>query len=159
MEPLKRTDVLRPNEKEFVHQIVYNGLSRTEAYAHVQDRPLTEETRASLANSASAMFKRPRVRAYYDDLMKEARERQVAKAVWTREVATEKLMRLIEAAETDLYGSPQQGLPPKQMTMSRVNAIVLPAKELNLMNGYNANNVNVGGGVVVKFEGEEDIPE
>ena len=73
--------------------------------------------------------------------------------------ATQKLMRLIEAAEKDLYGDVEEGIAPKQMTMSRINAIVLPAKELNLMNGLNNTNVNLNGGMVVNFVGEDEIPD
>lgn len=155
----KELRALRPKEKEFIHQIVYNGLSRAEAYALVSERKLTDETKASINSSATAMFFRPCVYAYYEDLMQEIREKDKDKAIWTREIATTKLMRLIDAAEKDLYGCPEEGLAPKQMTMSRINAVVLPVKELNLMNGYNNTNVNMGGGVVVKFEGEDEIPD
>ena len=105
------------------------------------------------------MFFRPHVYNYYQALMEEIRDKDTSKAVWTKEVATGKLMRLIEAAEADLYGNPAEGIAPKQMTMSRINAIVLPAKELNLMNGLNNTNVNLNGGMIVNFVGEDEIPE
>lgn len=153
---------LRPlssKEREFIHQIVYQGLPREEAYASVSEIEFTEENKGKIRTQANSMFFRPHVYNYYQALMEEIRDKDTSKAIWTKEVATSKLMRLIEAAEADLYGDPAQGIQPKQMTMSRINAIVLPAKELNLMNGLNNTNVNVGGGIMVNFVGEDEIPE
>ena len=150
---------LSSKEREFIHQIVYQGLPREEAYATVSELEFTEDNKKKIRSQANSMFFRPHVYNYYQALMEEIRDKDTSKAVWTKEVATGKLMRLIEAAEQDLYGDPANGIAPKQMTMSRINAIVLPAKELNLMNGLNSTNVNVGGGVVVNFVGEEDIPD
>jgi hypothetical protein len=150
---------LSSKEREFIHQIVYQGLPREEAYATVSEIEFTEENKKKIRSQANSMFFRPHVYNYYQALMEEIRDKDTSKAVWTKEVATSKLMRLIEAAEKDLYGDPSEGIAPKQMTMSRINAIVLPAKELNLMNGLNNTNVNLNGGMVVNFVGEEDIPE
>jgi hypothetical protein len=90
--------------------------------------------------------------------MEEIRDRQVKKGEWTKERATEKLVRLIEKAEEDIYGNPEKGLDAKQLTMGRLNAIVLPIKELNTMNGFNQTNVNVDG-CVVQITGEDKIPD
>ena len=150
---------LSSKEREFIHQIVYQGLSREEAYATVSEMEFTEDNKKKIRSQANSMFFRPHVYNYYQALMEEVRDRDTSKAVWTKEVATSKLMRLIEAAEADLYGDPSQGIAPKQMTMSRINAIVLPAKELNMMNGLNSTNVNLNGGMVVNFVGEDEIPD
>ncbi len=153
---------LRPlssKEREFIHQIVYQGLPREEAYASVSEMEFTEDNKKKIRSQANSMFFRPHVYNYYQALMEEIRDKDTNKAVWTKEVATQKLMRLIEAAEKDLYGDPAEGVAPKQMTMSRINAIVLPAKELNMMNGYNSSNLNVNGGMVVNFVGEDEIPD
>lgn len=150
---------LNSKEREFIHQIVYQGLPREEAYASVSEIEFTEDNRKKIRSAANSMFFRPHVYNYYQALMEEVRDKDTSKAVWTKEVATGKLMRLIEAAEKDLYGDPTQGIAPKQMTMSRINAIVLPAKELNLMNGLNNTNVNLNGGMVVNFVGEDEIPD
>ena len=153
---------LRPlssKEREFIHQIVYQGLPREEAYATVSEIEFTEDNKKKIRSQANSMFFRPHVYNYYQALMEEIRDRDTRKAVWTKEVATEKLMRLIDAAERDLYGDEKKGIAPKQMTMSRINAIVLPAKELNLMNGLNNTNVNLNAGVTVNFVGEDEIPE
>ena len=150
---------LNSKEREFVHQIVYQGLPREEAYASVSEIEFTEENKKKIRSAANSMFFRPHVYNYYQALMEEIRDKDTSKAIWTKEVATGKLMRLIEAAEKDLYGDPTEGTAPKQMTMSRINAIVLPAKELNLMNGLNNTNVNLNGGMIVNFVGEDEIPE
>lgn len=150
---------LNSKEREFIHQIVYQGLPREEAYASVSEIEFTEENKKKIRSAANSMFFRPHVYNYYQALMEEIRDKDTSKAVWTKEVATGKLMRLIEAAEKDLYGDPAEGIAPKQMTMSRINAIVLPAKELNLMNGLNNTNVNLNGGMIVNFVGEDEIPE
>ena len=150
---------LSSKEREFIHQIVYQGLSRDEAYSTVSEMEFTEDNKKKIHSQANSMFFRPHVYNYYQALMEEIRDKDTSKAVWTKEVATSKLMRLIEAAEKDLYGDPSEGIAPKQMTMSRINAIVLPAKELNLMNGLNSTNVNLNGGMVVNFVGEDEIPD
>ena len=150
---------LNSKEREFIHQIVYQGLPREEAYASVSEIEFTEDNKKKIRSAANSMFFRPHVYNYYQALMEEIRDKDTSKAIWTKEVATSKLIRLIEAAETDLYGDPAAGIAPKQMTMSRINAIVLPAKELNMMNGLNNTNVNLNGGMIVNFVGEDEIPE
>lgn len=159
MEKLKRSDCLQPREKDFVHQMVFNGLSAEQACAHACAEELTKENRSKILARANAMFTRPRVYEYFQECLAEVRQEEKGKAVWTREIATEKLMRLIEAAERDLYGDPENGVPAQKMTMSRINGVVLPAKELNLMNGFNNSNVNVNGGVTVKFVGEDELED
>lgn len=150
---------LSSKEREFIHQIVYQGLPREEAYASVSEIEFTEDNMKKLRNQANSMFFRPHVYNYYQALMEDVRDKSISKAAWTKDVAESKLIKLIEAAERDLYGDPTNGVSPKQITMSRVNAIILPAKELNLMNGLNSTNVNLNGGMVVNFVGEEDIPD
>lgn len=150
---------LKPMEREFIHFIVYQGLDRVEALSMAEEMPMNEETIPKLKKRADAMFNRPHIYAYYNAVMEEVREKELGKAVWTKEVATEKLMRLIEKAEEDLYGDPITGETGKPITMSRLNAIVLPAKELNLMHGFNQTNIQASGGCVVEIVGEEDIPD
>lgn len=147
---------LRPQQREFIHLIVYQGLSKTEAYAQVHNKTITDENRESVRISAISCFNTPHIKNYYNGLMEEIREREVKKGVWTREVATQKLMRLIEKAEQDIYGDDENA--PKQLTMSRLNAIILPAKELNTMNGFNQTNINVDG-CVVQICGEGELKD
>jgi hypothetical protein len=147
---------LRPNQRKFIHLMVYQGLDRNEAYAQAYDKVITEENREAIRTAAAKAFYTPHINNYYHALMEEIRDREIKKGVWTKEVATQKLMRLIEKAEQDIYGDEEH--EPKQLTMSRLNAIILSIKELNLMNGFNQTNVNVEG-CVVQIYGEEDIPE
>lgn len=150
---------LNSREREFVHLMVYKGLTKEEAYAEVNCLAYNEDNMKKLKNGARAMFFKPHVYNYYNAMMEEVRDKEMNKAVWTKEVATSKLLRLIERAEKDLYGSVEEGIDPKQITMSRINAIVLPAKELNLMHGLNTTNVNLNGGCVVQFVGEDEIQD
>lgn len=152
------TRPLSSQEREFVHLIVYQGLDKDDAYAQVEELKITDENCNSIHTKAKNRFYRPNVYNYYQALMEEVRDREMAKASWTKEVATEKLLKLVEYAEKDLYSETADGRP-KQVTMGRLNAIVLPIKELNLMHGLNNTNVNLNGGCVVQFVGEEDIKD
>lgn len=149
---------LRPKEREFVKLIVYSGLERAEAYSRIWDISYTDENMKMLKRKSTNLFFRENVNAYYSDLMEEVRDRELDKAVWTKEIATEKLMNLIARAERDLYGDNETGDGPKPLTMSRVNAVVLPAKELNLMHGFNQTNLNMDG-CKVTIVGEDKIPD
>lgn len=147
---------LRPNQRQFIHLMVYQGLERVEAYAQANDKVISEDNYESIRTAAAKAFYTPHINNYYHALMQEIRDKEVKKGVWTKEVATEKLMKLIERAEKDIYGDEEH--EAKQLTMSRLNAIVLPAKELNLMNGFNQTNMNVDG-CIVQICGEDDIQE
>lgn len=143
---------LQPNQREFINLMTYQGLDRIEAYCQAYNKTLDDSNRETIRVAASKLFHLPHVQSYYQAVMEEIRDNETKKGVWTKEVATEKLMNLIERAEQDIYDD------DKQITMSRLNAILLPIKELNLMNGFNATNVNIDG-QVVQICGENDIPE
>lgn len=147
---------LRPQQRDFINLIAYQGLDRVDAYCQVYGKVLTDENRESIRVSASKLFSLAHVQNYYQAVMEEIRDNDVKKGVWTKEVATEKLMNLIERAEKDIYGDDENA--PKPITMSRLNAIMLPVKELNTMNGFNQTNLNIDG-QVVQIVGENDIPE
>lgn len=150
---------LLPYQREFIHLIVYNGLTREEAYAQAKCEELNDDSRTKIKNAAEKMFYLPHVYNYYNALMEEARDKAAGKALWTKEIAEKKLLKLIEQAEKEIYGDPETGQGGARITMSRLNAIMLPAKELNLMNGLNQTNVNLGGGCIVQFVGEDEIPD
>ena len=90
---------LLPRQREFIHLIVYNGLTREEAYAQVNGETLDDESRTRISRAARSMFFLPHVYSYYNALMEEARDKATGKALWTKEVAEKKLMRLVEQAE------------------------------------------------------------
>lgn len=155
------TKPLLPRQREFIHLIVYQGLSRDEAYSQSHKVSMTNTPMETLKNRATSLFYKPHVNNYYHALMEEVRDHETKKAVWTKDLATEKLVRLIERAEEDLYGHDSDGNEvgtPKQLTMGRLNAIVLPVKELNQMNGFNQTNISMEG-CIVQISGEEDIPD
>lgn len=143
---------LLPKQRKFIELIAYQGLSSADAYCQAYDKTLTEDNKETIRANSSALFNKPHVQNYYQAVMEEIRDNDTKKGVWTKEVATEKLMRLIEKAEEDIYERGQQ------ITMSRMNAILMPVKELNLMNGFNQTNVNFEG-QIVQICGEDDIPE
>ena len=150
---------LLPRQREFVHLIVYNGLTREEAYAQVTSEALTDDNRTKISHAAQKMFFLPHVYSYYNALMEEVRDKAAGKALWTKEIAEKKLLKLVEQAEEEIYGDPDNGVKGNRITMSRLNAIILPVKELNLMNGLNQTNMNVNGGCIVQFVGEDEIPD
>lgn len=153
---------LLPRHRKFVELMAYQGLSREDAYIQSHNAIAESLTEEEIASKARALFSAPHILLYYNAIMDEVREREVKKAIWTKERATETLLKLIQRAEEDLYGVVDEDGntidKPLQLTMSRLNAIVLPVKELNLMNGFNQTNVNMEG-CVVKIVGEEDIPD
>lgn len=144
---------LKPAERIFVKNIVVNGLTPTEAYANAFNLGVNEDNIRKLKNKAIRCLNKENVSAYYNALLEEVRDNEIKKAVWSKEVATEKLMRLIEKAEMDIY---EEGKP---ITMARLSAILQPAKELNMINGYNQTNLNINANAVVQFSGEDEIPD
>ena len=136
---------LKPAERIFVRNIVINGLSPLEAYS--------EENEKSIQSKAKRCLNKENVNSLYQAMMEEVRDNEVKKAVWTKEVATEKLMRLIEKAEWDIYED------DKPITMARLSAILQPAKELNVISGLTQTNLNITSHEVVQFVGEDDIPD
>lgn len=143
---------LLPKQRQFIDLIVYQGLKREEAYCEAFKKNIAECNAETLRTAAAKLFYTPHVNNYYHALMEEVRDKETKKAVWTKEVATEKLMNLIERAEQDIYNE------NKPITMSRLTAIMQPVKELNLMNGFNQTNVSLDG-QIVQICGEEDIPD
>ena len=141
---------LKDYQREFVHNIVNQGMSREDSYCLVMDIKRCRQNEREITQKATRELLKPNVNAYYIGLLEEVREKEQGKALWTRELATEKLLRLAERAEQEIY---QNG---EKITMSRMNAILQPVKELNLMNGYNQINNKVEGTLVQIF-GEDDL--
>jgi hypothetical protein len=143
---------LKPAERQFVDCMARQGLDKVEAYALAYDVQITDDNRTNIRNKAHRLFYLPHVYNYYNELVKEMNDKETGKALWTRDVATKKLLNLIEHAEDEVYNQ------KKQLTMGRITAILMPAKELNLMHGFNQTNVNVEG-CVVQIGGEEDLED
>lgn len=116
-------------------------------------KPSETLTEQKITNKANHLLNLSHVKEYYDDIMQDVREREADKATWTRDLATQKLLKLIEKAEEELYTDGQK------ITVSRMNAILLPVKELNLMNGFNETNVNNIMSAAVQFVGEDQLED
>lgn len=146
---------LKDSQRIYVHKMVYEGLDRLDAYVQSHDVELTDENIDSIRRRANYIFHKPNVNRYYHALLEEVQEKEQEKGLWTREIATKKLFKLIERAEEDIYGEDK-----KPVTMARLNAIILPAKELNTMHGYNnTTNLNIDGTMGVQIYGESEIPD
>ena len=144
---------LKDEERVFVDEMVINGLNADEAYSVAFNAPLTEESKKSIHNKATRRLNKPNVKSLYEAKMEEVRSEQVKKSVWSKEKSEEKLVRLIEKAEEDLYENGEK------ITMARLSAIMQPIKELNMINGYNQTNINLNANEMVQFVGEDDILE
>lgn len=157
MEPEMRT--LKDRQRIFVHKLVYDGLERHVAYAESHNFDITPGNIKSMKDRAFRLFYSPNVNVYYHALLEEVRDKESERGAWTREVSTKKLMTLINKAEEDIYGDPTREIEAKQLTMSRLNAIILSVKELNTMNGFNTTtNLHVEG-AVVHISGETEIED
>ncbi len=143
---------LKDYQREFVHNIVNQGMNREDAYCLAKGITLCRQNAREVTEKAKKELLKPNVNAYYIGLLDEVREKEQGKAIWTRELATQKLLKLAERAEQEIYDNGEK------ITMSRMNAILQPIKELNLMNGYNQINNKVEGTLVQIF-GEDDLLE
>ena len=149
--------IIRPKQRKFIELIVFSGFTKEEAFASVSGLAVTDDNMSDIKKKAEALFYRPALNKYYHALMEEVRDTANKKAAWTKEVAETKLMRLIERAEEEIYGNGSTA--GGRITMSRLNAILLAAKELNTMNGLNTtSNLNIDG-QVVQIIGEDSLED
>lgn len=145
---------LTKRERNFVEQIVNNGLARDDAYSLAFDVPLppegTEEYEKFLKRASNLMYK-PHVRRYYEALMAAVRDEAVDKAKWNKDLATEKLTKLVDVAEKEMTSN--------GIRMASANAMTTAIKELNQIHGLNApTKLDVNGGLVVNII-EDELPE
>lgn len=147
---------LKDNQREFVHLIVHKSMSKEDAYCIAFNVENCRKNKSMVSQESTKELKRPNVNAYYTALLSDVTEKEEGKALWTREVATERLIKLIDRAEKEVYGDEKNGIEPKNITMSRLNAIMLPIKELNQMNGYNQINTKIEG-TLVQIVGEDEL--
>lgn len=148
----KESKVLTKRERLFAEGIAMKGLDRVEAYSVAFDEDMGDEAQQNrLAGKAERLFYKPHVRRYYDGLMEQVRAAETSQAVWTKEVATEKLMFVIDKALKELE--------TERITMARLTAVTAPVKELNSMNGLNApTKLDMDGGMVFNII-EDQLPE
>lgn len=148
--------VLKPIEREFINNVVYQGLPRVEAYAMAmgeQEKLEDPDEVAKMRTKANQMIMRKNVYEYYVALQDEVRQYETQKSAWTKERATEALVKLVEKVEKELYEDNANA------SMSRINGIVLPIKELNLMHGLSTPTNNINTQMLVQIVGEDKIPD
>lgn len=144
--------VLKEEERKFIDDIVFHGCDKLESYCNNYDVELTEENKDDLLAKSNRLFNKPHIKGYYQARMEEIMDRETKKGVWTKEVAVQKLMNLIEIAENQIQES------GGNITTARLNAMMQPIKELNLMHGYNETNVN-NNLTGVQIIGEADLED
>lgn len=144
---------LTPKQRMFIDNMVVHGMDKVEAYCKANDIEMTDDIAKKTKSSAHRTFLLPQVYSYYDSLTKEAIRKAAGKAAWTKDIATEKLLKLVEKAESEVYDE------AKPITISRLNAIFLPAKELNTMYQLNTTTTVDFEGRMVQIVGEDKIPD
>ena len=178
-----RVDKLTRPQEIFAQEIV-KGKSQREAYiiAYPEKKKWKEN---SIDSCASSLFKNPKVRQRYEEILKDMREREQETTRWTREQSIETLRYVIDmnkrdleriekAAEEELEWlqtllaeNPDRAREflsqvirsKKTRRASQVNnrGITDAVAELNKMQGFNEETINLNGSVV--FEGEKDLED
>lgn len=139
----------------------------------------------SLDAAASTLFKNNKVRKRYDELLNKMREEETKKTMWTREQSIETLRYVIDVNKRDLERinkAFEEELEALQKLMqenpekapqylkeilkqrklrraSKVNnqGIIEAVAELNKMQGFNEETINMNGTVI--FTGEEELED
>ena len=139
----------------------------------------------SLDAAASTLFKNNKVRKRYDELLNKMREEETKKTMWTREQSIETLRYVIDVNKRDLERinkAFEEELEALQKLMqenpekapqylkeilkqrklrraSKVNnqGIIDAVAELNKMQGFNEETINMNGTVI--FTGEEELED
>lgn len=179
---VKHTDELTVKQERYVN-LLAQGYTQREAYIKAYN-PKTLK-KGSIDNYASDLFRQPKVYARYTELLAEMREREKEKTGWTREQSIQTLKfvidtnrkdieRIQQAAEDELtfllnqiQKHPEDAVKLTKealnnrkrvrATMTNNNAIISATSELNKMQGYNEQNINLNGTVV--FSDEEKLEE
>lgn len=138
-------------QREFINLIVYNRLDREMAYCQSHGvRPSAFEE-GRLQRKSYSEFRKPQVQEYYMACMEEIRDAEVQKGVWTKQLATDKLMRLVEHAEETLYDA------DAKLNAAILNAILLPIKELNQLEGLLVQKMDINADSQITFVGEDSM--
>lgn len=182
-----KRDVVTLQEERFVNRLLQGySQADAYLYAFPQTKLKAGKSQA-LYDVASKVFNRPRVQKRFKELKAELREREVVKTGWTREQAIETLRfviacnkkdmeRINEAYEEEikfLQELTQNAKDEKEVndliremlrvrkksrsTITNNNALISAVGELNKMQGFNEQNVNLNASVI--FEGEEDLED
>lgn len=176
-------DRLTKAQEIFVQELLKGN---TQRQAYLKAYPSKKNWKvSSLDSNASVLFKQVKVRHRYDELLNEMRETETEKTRWTREQSIETLRYVIDvnkkdlerieaAAEEELQFLRQLMLEDPERAHSYVNEILKKRKarrasqvnnkgitdavaELNKMQGFNEETINLNG--MVMFTGEDELED
>ena len=177
-----KNSLTKPQEK-FIQELLKGN---TQRQAYIKAYPSKKNWKEnSLDSNASTLFKQQKVRQRYDELLNEMREIETEKTKWTREQSIETLRYVIEVNKKDLErieAAAEEELEllhrmmiedPERATLyikeilkkrkarraSQVNnkGITDAVAELNKMQGFNEETINLNGQVV--FSGEDELED
>jgi phage terminase small subunit len=158
----------------------------TQRQAYLKAYPSKKKWKeSSLDSAASNLLKNEKVKARYEQLLNKMREKEQEKTMWTREQSIETLRYVIDVNRKDLerinkaFEEELEALQKlmqedpekapqylqrilkqrKSRRASQVNnkGIIDAVAELNKMQGFNEETINMNGTVV--FEGEEELED
>lgn len=158
----------------------------TQRQAYLKAYPYKKNWKvSSLDSNASTLFKQEKVRQRYDELLNEMRERETEKTRWTREQSIETLRyvidvnkkdleRINQAAEEELELLHRLMIEDPERATSYIKEVLKQRKarrashvnnkgitdavaELNKMQGFNEETINLNG--MVMFTGEEELED
>ena len=176
-----RVNKLTKPQEIFVQELVKGNTQRQAMLKAYPSRKNWKEN--SIDAAASTLFKNDKVRKRYDELLQQVREVETKKTMWTREESIETLRYVIDVNKRDLdriqdAAEEELELLQKQIEENPENAAVLvqlmlkqrksrrasqvnnkgitdAVAELNKMQGFNEETINMNGTVV--FTGEDEL--
>lgn len=175
--------VLTERQEIFVQELVKGNTQRQAMLKAYPSRKNWKEN--SIDAAASTLFKNDKVRKRYDELLQQVREVETKKTMWTREESIETLRYVIDVNKKDLerinrafeeelevlqklmMEDPEKAplylqqilKQRKSRRASKVNnqGIIDAVAELNKMQGFNEETINMNGTVI--FTGEEELED
>lgn len=175
--------VLTRPQEVFIHRLV-DGMTQRQAY--LKAYPARKKWKdISIDSTASELLKSPRVQARYQEVLKEMRLDEQSKSKWSRDQSIRSLREVIDRNEQDLVRigrtyeeeldelqkkvllEPEKaswyvGLMIERNKERRVSSvhntgIIGAVSELNRMQGFNEENINLNQSVV--FFGEDKLED
>lgn len=171
-------------QEELFIQELLRGNTQRKAYLKAYPKRMNWKEKA-IDSAASTLLKKEKVRRRYDELVVAMRAEEVEKTQWTREqsvntlryvidknqqeveriqtAAEEELQLLLEQIQQDPANAAKYAsIALKQRKTRRMSAvhnqgIVSAVAELNKMQGFNEETINMNN--TVQFVGEDEIPE
>ena len=176
-------DRLTKAQEIFVQELLKGN---TQRQAYLKAYPSKKNWKvSSLDSNASVLFKQVKVRHRYDELLNEMREIETEKTRWTREQSIETLRfiidtnkkdieRINEAFDEELELLQEMMIKDPEKAPQYLNEILKRRKtrrssqvnnkgitdavaELNKMQGFNEENINLNGTVI--FTGEDELED